>query len=185
LDAKGRPILLPAKEPTYEGTVVYPSLVGATNWQSPSYDPATGWFIFTYTEAGNVFFKEDQKFELGKSYWGGRTAAPGDAEWGGVKAIDPETAETKWDYRLSRGGLGNGLLATAGGLTFATTGDGHFLAIHSQTGKLLWRTQTGGDIHASPISYAVNGRQFVACSMGGILMSFALPETEPVSQSGQ
>lgn len=178
LDAKGRPILLPAKEPTYEGTLVYPSLIGATNWQSPSYDPATGWFIFTYTEAGNVYFKEDPKFELGKSYWGGRTAAPGDVEWGGVKAINPETAETKWDYRLSRGGLGNGLLATAGGLTFAATGDGHFLALHSRTGKLLWQVQTGGEIHASPISYAVNGRQFVACSIGGILMSFALPESE-------
>ena len=183
LDAKGRPILLPGKEPTYEGTLVYPSLVGATNWQSPSYDPATGWFIFTYKEAGHVYFKEDQKFELGKSYWGGRFAAPGDLEWGGVKAIDPETAETKWDHRLYSGGYGNGLLATAGGLTFATAADGHFLALHSKTGKLLWRTQTGGDIHASPISYAVNGRQFVACSVGGILLSFALPEPDPALQS--
>ncbi|MGH9840166.1 MAG: c-type cytochrome, partial [Blastocatellia bacterium] len=151
------------------------------NWLS--YFGDYGWFIFTYKESGNVYFKEDQKFELGKSYWGGRTAAPGDVEWGGVKAIDPETAETKWDHRLYSGGYGNGLLATAGGLTFATAADGHFLALHSKTGKLLWRTQTGGDIHASPISYAVNGRQFVACSVGGILLSFALPEPEPALQS--
>jgi predicted dehydrogenase len=54
-----------------------------------------------------------------------------------------------------------------------------FPCMHSKTGKLLWRTQTGGDIHASPISYASHGRQFVACSMGGILMSFALPEQSP------
>ena len=50
------------------------------------------------------------------------------------------------------------------------------MALSSKTGKLLWRTQTGADIHASPISYAVNGRQYVACSMGGVVMSFALPE---------
>ena len=111
-------------------------------------------------------------------YWGGRFFAPGDEEWGGVKAIDPETGQTKWDYRFYSGGLGNGLLATAGGVTFVTSADGNFLAFNSRTGKLLWRTQTGGDIHASPISYAVVGRQYVACSVGGVLMSFALPEVE-------
>ena len=176
LDKNGRPIMLPDKEPTYEGAVVYPNLAGATNWQSPSYDPETGWFIFTYKEAGNVYVKEDQKYETGKAYWGGRFFAPGDLEWGGVKAIDPETGATKWDYRFYTGGLGNGLLATAGGVTFATSADGNFIALGSRTGKLLWRTQTGADIHASPISYAVNGRQYVACSMGGVVMSFALPK---------
>jgi len=68
------------------------------------------------------------------------------------------------------------LLSTAGGVTFATSADGNFIALSSKTGKLLWRTQTGADIHASPISYAVNGRQYVACSMGGVVMSFALQE---------
>ncbi|MEP7270859.1 MAG: PQQ-dependent dehydrogenase, methanol/ethanol family [Acidobacteriota bacterium] len=176
LEKNGRPILLPGKEPTYEGVVVYPNLAGATNWQSPSYDPETSWFILTYKEAGNVYVKEDQKYESGNAYWGGRFFAPGDLEWGGVKAIDPETGATKWDYRFYSGGLGNGLLATAGGVTFATSADGNFIALGSKTGKLLWRTQTGGDIHASPISYAVNGRQYVACSMGGVVVSFALPQ---------
>jgi alcohol dehydrogenase (cytochrome c) len=178
LDKNGRPILIPGKEPSEEGTLVYPNLAGATNWQSPSYDPETGYFIFTYKEAGNIYVKENQKYEEGKAYWGGRFFAPGDEEWGGVKAIDPETGQTKWDYRFYSGGLGNGVLATAGGVTFATSADGNFLAFNSRTGKLLWRTQTGADIHASPISYAVNGRQYVACSVGGVLMSFALPEVE-------
>jgi PQQ-dependent dehydrogenase (methanol/ethanol family) len=176
LDKNGRPILVPGKAPSYEGVVVYPNLAGATNWQSPSYDPVTGWFILTYKEAGNVYLKEDQKYEAGKAYWGGRFFEPGDLEWGGVKAIDPETGATKWDYRYKAGGLGNGLLATAGGVTFATSPDGNFIALESKTGRLLWRTQTGADIHASPISYAVDGRQYVACSVGGVVMSFALPE---------
>ncbi len=178
LDKNGRPILIPGKEPTPEGTLVYPNLAGATNWQLPSYDPETGYFIFTYKEAGNVYVKEDQKYEVGKVWWGGRFFAPGDEEWGGVKAIDPETGQTKWDYRFYSGGYGNGLLATAGGVTFVTSAEGNFMAFNSRTGTLLWRTQTGADIHASPISYAVGSRQYVACSVGGILMSFALPEVE-------
>ncbi len=177
LDEKGRPIL-EGKAPSYEGTLVYPNLAGATNWQSPSYDPDSGYFVFTYKEQGNIYVKEDQKFELGKSYWGGKFFPPGEKDWGGVMALDPATGKKMWDYKLNAGGLGNGLLATAGGVTFATTTDGYVLGLNTKTGKLLWKTQTGGDPHASPISYAANGRQFVACSMGGILFSWALPEVE-------
>ncbi len=178
LDAKGRPILEPGKQPSSEGVLVYPNLAGATNWQSPSFDPETGYFIFTYKEQGNIYIKEDQKFEVGKSYWGGRFFPPGEKDWGGVMALDPTTGKKVWDFKLNAGGLGNGLLATAGGVTFATTYDGFMLAFNSKTGKLLWKMQTGGDPHASPISYAVNGKQYVACSMGGVLMSWALPEVE-------
>lgn len=176
LDGKGRPILEPGKAPALEGTLVYPSLVGATNWQSPSWDPTTGLFILTYKEAGHIYVKEEQKYEPGKSYWGGRFFAPGDNEWGGVKAIDPMTGRTAWDFRFVAGGLGNGLLATAGGITVATSADGSVVALNSKTGQLLWRTQTGADIHASPVTYSVNGRQYFACSTGGIVMSWALPE---------
>lgn len=177
LDAKGRPIMT-GKQPSAEGTLVYPNLAGATNWQSSSLDPETGYFLMTYKEQGNIYVKEDQKFEVAKSYWGGRFFPPGEKDWGGVMALDPVTGKKMWDFKLNAGGLGNGLLATAGGITFATTYDGYMLALNSKTGKLLWKTQTGGDPHASPISYAVNGKQFVACSMGGILISWALPEAE-------
>ncbi|MFN0121522.1 MAG: PQQ-dependent dehydrogenase, methanol/ethanol family [Blastocatellia bacterium] len=179
LDAKGRPIMVEGIEPSAKGTLVYPNLAGATNWQSPSFDPESGYFIFTYKEQGNIFVKEDQKFEVGKSYWGGRFFPPGEKDWGGVMALDPATGKKVWDYKLNAGGLGNGLLATAGGVTFATATDGYMLVLNSRTGKLLWRTQTGGDPHASPVSYSVDGRQYVACSMGGVLVSWALPEIEP------
>ena len=178
LDAKGRPILEPGKQPSSEGVLVYPNLAGATNWQSPSFDPETGYFLFTYKEQGNIYVKEDQKFVVGQSYWGGRFFPPGEKDWGGVMALDPTTGKKVWDFKLNAGGLGNGLLTTAGGVTFATATDGFLLAFNSKTGKLLWKTQTGGDPHASPISYAVNGKQFVACSMGGVLMSWSLPEVE-------
>lgn len=177
LDAKGRPIMA-GKVPTTEGTLVYPSLMGATNWKSPSFDPDTGYFILNYKEQGNIYIKEEQKFEVGKSYWGGRFFPPGEKDWGGVMALDPATGKKMWDFKLNSSGLGNGLMATAGGVTFATTDDGYMLGFNSKTGKLLWRTQAGGGASASPISYAVNGRQFVACAMGGVIFSWALPEVE-------
>lgn len=179
LDKNGRPILVPGMEPNHDGVLVYPALVGGTNWQSPSYDPATGWFLLTYREGGDIFVVDkNEKYEPGKSWWGGKFFPGGDREWGGVKAIDPETGKTMWDYRLYLGGFAQGLIATGGGVTFAAARDGNFIALDSKTGKLLWRFNTNADIHASPISYAVNGRQYVALAAGSVLLSFALPEAE-------
>ncbi|HEV8130782.1 MAG TPA: PQQ-dependent dehydrogenase, methanol/ethanol family [Acidobacteriota bacterium] len=182
LDKNGRPILRPGAEPTVEGNLIYPNLAGATNWQAPSYDPATGWFYLTFREAGDVYVKQLQKYEAGKSYWAGRTYAGGDLEYGGIKALDPETGEIKWQYRFHTGGYGAGCLATAGGIVFAASSEGNFMAFDSRTGKLLWRFQTGAEIHASPISYEVGGRQYVALAAGQNLLSFALPASEPVKK---
>lgn len=177
LDKNGRPILLPGMEPDHDGVLVYPASAGATNWQSPSYDPATGWFIFTYRESADIIHADpDQKYEPGKSWWGGKFYSGGDREYGGIKAIDPETGKTMWDYRFYQGSYSAGVISTAGGVTFAAARDGNFMAFDSKTGKLLWRFQTGADIHASPMSYAVNGKQYVAISAGSVLLSFALPD---------
>ena len=176
LDKKGRPIVLPDAEPTPEGRLVYPNLAGATNWQAPSYDPATGWFYFTYREAGNIYVKEPQEYVAGKSYWGGKVLPPGEREWGGVKAIDPANGATRWDYKLHSGTYSAGTLATGGGVLFAASKEGSLLAFDSRTGRLLWRTNTGAEIHASPISYEAHGRQYVAIAAGSVLLSFSLPE---------
>jgi alcohol dehydrogenase (cytochrome c) len=82
----------------------------------------------------------------------------------------------KWDYKISRGSLSAGVLSTAGGIVFASTAEGDLIALNARTGAPLWRYQTGGAITASPISYAVDGKQFVAVSAAGVLYSFAPPE---------
>jgi PQQ-dependent dehydrogenase (methanol/ethanol family) len=179
LDKNGRPILIPGMEPNKDGVLVYPALVGGTNWQAPSYDPATGLFLFTYREGGDIFVVDkDEKYQPGKTWWGGKFYPGGEREWGGVKALDPETGKAVWDHRFYKGTYSAGLLATAGGVTFAASADGNLVALDSKTGKLLWRFQTGAEVHASPMAYAVNGRQYVALASGGVLMSFALPEQE-------
>ena len=94
----------------------------------------------------------------------------------GVKAIDTVTGETKWDFKLAKGSLAAGVLATAGGVLMVASADGNVIALEAKTAKVLWQMQTGGVISSSPISYSVDGKQFVAVSAGGALLSLGLPE---------
>ena len=81
-----------------------------------------------------------------------------------------------WDYKIAKGSLAAGLLSTSTGLLFAGTNEGHVIAFESATGKPLWKMQTGGTISSAPISYAINGKQYIAVPSGGALLSFALPD---------
>ena len=74
------------------------------------------------------------------------------------------------------------MLATAGGVVFASSRDGNVIALDAKTGAHLWHYQTGGTHTASPISYAIDGRQYVALTAGNVLYSFALPEEAPVTR---
>jgi outer membrane protein assembly factor BamB len=106
---------------------------------------------------------------------GGKTTPVRDQEWGGVKAINPDTGNIDWDYKFYIGSLSAGVLATDGGIVFVASRDGNLVALDKRTGKLLWQFQTGAPIDSSPMSYAVDGTQFVALSAGGVLYSFGLP----------
>jgi alcohol dehydrogenase (cytochrome c) len=91
-------------------------------------------------------------------------------------AWDPAKGQAVWKFPLTRGSLGAGVLATKGGLVFAGSGEGWLYALDEKTGRPLWRFYTGGGINASPISYAVDGRQYIAVSAGPGVISFALPQ---------
>ncbi|HYE75755.1 MAG TPA: PQQ-binding-like beta-propeller repeat protein, partial [Blastocatellia bacterium] len=175
-DENGRPKIAPNSEATPEGNVVYPSLLGGTNFQAPSYDPASGLLYVEFQELGQRFVRAPSEYEVGKQYWGGRGLPNGEPGYAGIRAIDTATGERKWEYRISQGSLSAGVLATAGGIVFAGTREGNLIALDSKTGKPLWRFQTGGTIAASPMSYSVDGKQFVAISSSGVLYSFALPD---------
>jgi alcohol dehydrogenase (cytochrome c) len=176
-DENGRPKVIPGTDATPEGTVVYPSGGGANNWRSPSYDPASGWMYLVYTDSGQKYVRQAEEYEIGKQYWGGRgSRVAGEMESSGVMALDVETGEAKWRYKIAQASLGGGVMATGGGIVFASAADGNLIALDSRTGKLLWRFQTGGRIAASPMSYSVDGKQYVAVSAGNVLYSFALPD---------
>jgi alcohol dehydrogenase (cytochrome c) len=183
-DEKGRPLPVPGSNSSPEGSfLVYPTPGGATNFGAPSYSPITGLFYLEYSEAGALYVSAPQVPQKGREYLGEGPARPlpprgpnDPAPNAGVKALDPETGKTVWDFKLYQGSLANGVLATAGGVVFASSRDGNLIALDAKTGKPLWHYQTSGNHAASPISYAINGRQYVALTAGNVLYSFALPE---------
>jgi len=182
LDANGRPIQIPGSNSSPEGSfLVYPSLVGGTNFQAPSYSPITGWFYLAYQESGQAFISAPAPYEPGRQYIGrGRGATPAPAAndptpSAGIKALDPETGKTVWDFKLFQGSLNNGVMATAGGVLFATSREGNLIALDARTGKSMWHYQTGGNMAASPMSFAVDGRQYIAVASGDSIYCFALP----------
>jgi alcohol dehydrogenase (cytochrome c) len=174
IDETGRPMVLPNTEPTEEGNLVWPSLQGATNWFSPSYSPSTGLLYVAVREMGSIYFKTEAEYEPGKNFLGGgERALSGDDAAGAIRAIDVTTGETKWDFRQHSPPWA-GVMATAGGLLFAGSGEGNFFALDADNGEPLWQFQTGGAVRSNPISFAVEGKQFVAVSSGQALFVFGL-----------
>jgi len=187
-DANGRPVLAPNNGASATGNFVYPALGGGTNFQAPSYSPATGWFYTIYHDGGGRYTSGPAVYEAGRQFSGrgGGFApppppAPGQpADSQGIMAIDPESGQVRWKYELAQNALQPGVLATGGGVLFAATAEGNFLALDAKSGSLLWHFYAGATIPSSPISYSINGTQYVAVSSANVLYSFALPESPDV-----
>jgi alcohol dehydrogenase (cytochrome c) len=176
IDPKGRPIVLPNTEPSIEGTLVYPSLQGATNWYSPSFSPQTGLFYVAAREMGAIYYKREAEYEPGGPFMGGgESRLDGDEAYGAIRALDVATGEQRWEFRL-RTPPWSGVMATAGGLVFGSSEEGNVFALDAATGAPLWRFQTGAPSRSNPMSYAFSGHQHVAVASGSSLFVFALPK---------
>jgi alcohol dehydrogenase (cytochrome c) len=81
-----------------------------------------------------------------------------------------------WDFKLFQGSLSNGVMATAGGVLFGASREGYLIALDAKSGKYLWRYQTGSNMAASPMSFAVDGKQYIAVASGTAIHCFGLPE---------
>ena len=178
-DEKGRPMRAPGILPTKEGTLVYPGNQGGTNWYNPSFSPVTGLFYIPTWENSSSIYRKDEappEFEEGKSFIGlgpGRGKAD-DEVFGAINAMDPKTMEKKWSFRLSSPNPEGGVLTTASNLLFAGGRDGQFVALDARDGKLLWETNLGPSVSAGPMTYMVNGKQYVSIQCGNALYTFTL-----------
>ena len=176
IDAKGRPILTGAK-PSKEGTRICPGFIGATNWFAPSYSPDTSLFYFVALETCNIFFLKPQQFQTGQTYYStGARRSEGDHNQKMLLAFSLDGDKPVWRYLQS--GIGRsaaGTMTTAGGLVFYGDDTQSFEAVDAQTGKPLWHFNTGQSITASPMTYSVNAKQFVAIAAGSDVFTFALP----------
>ena len=175
LDDSGRPVRIPGKLPTVEGNAVWPSVSGASNWYSPSYSPQTGLLYVAVREAGSLYYIGEAEYKEGEQFnGGGFRSIPGEAEWGAVRAFDPTSGDVKWEFKLFSPPWA-GVMSTAGNLLFGTTTEGQIFALSATTGKELWRLQTGGLARGNPMSYSVDGKQYVAVTMGNALHVLGLP----------
>jgi alcohol dehydrogenase (cytochrome c) len=176
IDAQGRPIRS-GLQPTAEGTKMCPGFAGATNWFAPSYNESTHLVYFLATEECEMFFRKPQNFEEGKAFYStGVKKIPGEISQKILLAFDLEKQTLAWRYpQVGSGHSSGGTMTTAGGLVFFGDDAQSFEAVDAKTGKPLWHFTTGQDFSASPMTYAILGKQYVAIASGSDIFSFALP----------
>ena len=190
-DENGRPKRVLGKVPTPEGTVIFPGNQGGTNWYSPSFSPHTGLFyIPTWANYSSVYLKADAEYEEGRRFVGvsPRSLIGGsgggnvkintrkdDEGYGAIRALDPATGERKWEYKMNDV-TDAGILTTASDVLFSGGREGYFYALDARNGELLWHANVGGGVASGPMSYSINGRQYVAISAGNSLFVYALKE---------
>ena len=173
--ANGRPVYNPEVVPSPEDVdsdrvfEVCPHLHGARNLNSPSYSPGTGlYYVGINNTCMDARFTSD---EPGRRYVGMTSTpklVPGYDYVGEFVAFDPVAGERAWEYRPPTGAaMTAAALATGGGIVFGGTADRYFFALDAETGERLWQTRLNGDISGAPITFEVDGRQYVAVAAGG------------------
>jgi alcohol dehydrogenase (cytochrome c) len=177
IDARGRPILVPGQEPSVERTKTCPATSGATNWMSTAYSSATGLFYVMVRESCAIFTKSDAWWEPGKSFYGGGARLdPAEPPEKFLRAIDIQTGKIAWEIpQIGTGSTWGGLISTAGGLVFYCDDSGAFAATDARNGKPLWNFHTNQPWHASPMTYMVDDKQYMAVAAGSNIIAFALP----------
>jgi alcohol dehydrogenase (cytochrome c) len=170
VDENGVPIPDPAKDPQVAGALVSPNQWGATNWPPPSFSPRTGLFYVNAFRAYSIYYIFDASAD--PQGWGGtdRGGAVLDAM---VQAIDYQTGKVRWSHKWESGGR-SGLLSTAGNLVFAGDGANNFVALDATTGQALWGANLGAAVANGPISYELDGEQYVVVGAGDSLWAFVL-----------
>jgi alcohol dehydrogenase (cytochrome c) len=176
IDANGRPIRS-GLEPSESGTRICPDMTGATNWFSPSYNPDTHLLYVMALESCQLFYLKPQQFTEGREFYAtGVKQVPGEHGQKILMALDPESGKLVWEYpQIGSGNSWGGTMTTAGGLVFFGDDAEAFEAVDARGGKPLWHFNTGQQMHASPMSYAVEGKQYVAIASGSDVFTFALP----------
>ena len=176
LDANGRPLRVPNMEPTLEGKRVCPSLDGASNWYSTSFNPITNLYYVQTNDKCGIFTKIPADWEAGKGFMGGSFAPAPEPAQRLLRAIDIHTGKAVWT--LPQTGAVNswgGVLSTAGGVVIFGEDSGALMAADAATGKALWSFQTSALWKASPMTYMFDNKQYVAVAAGSNIIAFGLP----------
>ena len=173
LDAKGRPIRKKGIAPILEGTLVFRNIGGAANWSARAIALGRSCSIRRRARWARSTSRE-RPVQAGTAFTGGGGRhVQGDDASGAIRALEATTGKMKWEFPLLSAGY-TSLLSTAGGLVFGGSEEGNFFALDAETGKPLWDTQIGGAVRGIPMSYAVDGKQYIAIAAGFTLFVFSL-----------
>ena len=170
VNAKGQPIPNPAKDPATDGVLVNPSSVGVTNWQSPSFNPETGLFYVGTNKPYSMFYLTDT--DAHPQGWGGLDSVVGE-EGAALLALDYKTGKIAWRHDWPSGSGITHMLTTAGKLLFTSNGT-NLVAFDPANGKILWHTGLTANPSAAPITYLLDGKQYLLVAAADSLYSFAV-----------
>jgi alcohol dehydrogenase (cytochrome c) len=181
LNDKGRPMLAARKEPTPGGTKVCPSVRGATNWMSPSYSPATNLLYVVTLEQCDIYLSSAKDPVPSSGFRGtGGEGIPAEPGQFFLRALDVRSGDIKWEFRMpGPATMWAGTVSTAGGVVFTGDDDGNLVALDAASGRDLWHFPTGHTLYASPITYEIDGRQYVTIAAESDVFTFALFEPSP------
>jgi len=169
-DNTGQPIPDPTKEPQQAGSLVAPDESGATNYRSPAFDPDSGLLIVSAADAYGLWFNKEAHGDYG---WAGADYTVHSR--GELRAIDYRTGDIAWRYDLFGGAGTAGVMTTSTGLAFTGDSSRNALALRASDGETLWHSAIGR-VSNAPITYMLDGRQFIVLASGGTLYAFALPQ---------
>jgi PQQ-dependent dehydrogenase (methanol/ethanol family) len=153
--------------PTPEGKRMLPGANGGVEWSPMAIDPNLRLVYAANLHQPMTYHVEASKYPGGKLWLGGAfKTIPGEEQWGRLVAVNMDTGKVAWGVKTPQPLIG-GVLSTAGGLVFNGEGNGWFKAFDSKTGKELWKYFCGAGVNAPPVSYTINGKQYIAVAAGG------------------
>jgi alcohol dehydrogenase (cytochrome c) len=170
--ATGRPVESDVSKALRAGKTVelFPGILGAKNWPHTSFNPNTG-LIYATTNTGHSTYRflPLQEYKPGLRYMGIEnihSPITPDTIAGHLEAIDPLTGQAKWRTPLKGHTISTAILTTGGGLLFTGRPTGEVIAVDAENGNLLWSFKTGSGVHAQPITWTKNGKQYVTLLSG-------------------
>jgi alcohol dehydrogenase (cytochrome c) len=170
VNAKGQPIPNPAKEPQVDGALVTPNQGGATNWPPPSFSPKTGLFYVSANRGFSEYYIFDNS-EKPEGWSGNDRGGGGQAM---LQAIDYKTGKIRWSHRWDGSGVRSGVLSTSGNLVFTGDPSNNLVALDAATGDPLWHANLGAAVSNGPITYELDGLQYLVVGAGDAVYGFVL-----------
>lgn len=163
-------------EPTFPppplrgGAVQQIGAFGGSQWSPPAYSPQTGYAYVLGIKEPFMYKRRHQDRDAGAWWVGGRYYPSTQHPTGTFTAVDVNTGRVAWMLPMAKPMVG-GALATAGGVVFTGTSDKHVLAFDARSGAQLWTYTARAGVNAPPITYAIDGVQYVAVAAGGNLLA--------------